>query len=681
MDFLYIYSRLTKFSLSGEARLCWEESVNGVPQRRLNTNTEIPKERDPYLEHLAHDREWLTLIREYPELLTTENVTDYVLKNNLYDSVLNGERVYIDHPLIETLHGLEPAERQDLFIEFIDRYIPSTEQNTIDISNIYPPQERRAKVMDKITMINGIFAAMHGVNDWNRVFIGKEDGTSDALLAEKIARSSLTNYYKNPDQDYPDTLSTAMYEDVRNGLLSMKTSGFKKIDAKPRVLESSLKEMSLLKGALKLGVITEEDMLRVSATMNEDVLKTNLIVGKVATNLDTLSKATKLQQQIETNNIKKMWNDMGGLGKFLTIAAGIYLLTRKNWVGTVAKSTVGIFAGLYAIQYFGLGDKDPLASWDRVLRAPGKLFNDNNQSLADAMGTRPIPKVKPDNINDRARKMVDFLDEFDRSNLERQATGFAILSNGKASTFAQNFNLSAGGQWGINFQDQVVRNEGLRALDGMKWDRSAYDQYFSDKDNCRFVNEAFGNFLYWSVARKPFYAEKVKNIEHVRRRLPLGSSLAWIDEMKFKDPDFKKQAEQAHKDYIWMIAEGKKNLVHTESTIGDVVADTTGLSSSMKDFEGKTPTPAYAEKVIPETAVTQNVNPEEAPEKKVEPDDAASKKVSPDIADVKNEFPDSAEVRELSPEEMAEELGRDPDEAETRPVEPDDVVPDDAVEG
>lgn len=611
MKFLHTHSWQHNFQPEAESRLCFRAGDEGPSK-----STPPPKEAAPYLaEHAYHDfaeyvhglwhdtlgtkerndevlekltddLQWTRIFRHEPGLLSA--VPDWNRFNT--SSELQG-------PQLELLKKLQPIERQQIYMKLIDKFIPVKEQIKLDIAgHNRAPEERFAKIELQISKINTIFGAMYGEKDWNKEYtISSSDNEQETKKkqaaekdAESIARASLTEMYKNPNMRYPDYVNGRMQDDIAAAMKYEPTSSVDAVGTNPKILSDKL-SASFARGALNLGVIDTPELKRIRKDLEAQSLETIHTKHTVATNLNTMTDALRLQQRIETKGIYDTIVSMGGWEKLLLFGGSLYLLTRKNAVGSVSRLAAMGLAGFYLFQRIIMKSDDPKKSWDALGDAVKWPFNEaNKRFFPDASGSPlndGLLKIDPDAAVYKAKIMVDFLDDFEQRNLEAMATGFGLLSRIPLSMLAQHFvpGKNAAGQddlssWGLDFESPTMDAAMTKAMKDSKWKMSAYRLFFSNQDNVKQVNDALGYTFFALAAEQPQFAEKTNLVKEVRAEIAREGRISRLKDDWYNyqspRPAFNRKIRAAHEAFKFLVWQGRDIAIGSTQTLQDFVEST-----------------------------------------------------------------------------------------------------------
>jgi hypothetical protein len=523
---------------------------------------------------LTDQVQWVTLFRNHEGVLFKKEIP---------------EDVAAAHPaLAKFLSRISVQDRQRIYMEYMDRFVPQEQQNYMDISSVggKSPEERFMKLIEinkttgktNLPVTNGILGAVLGMEDWDAKLVNK-GGPKDPIAETRrnealtIARDSLKTFYKNDRLGFPDVQSRGLQNDFKAALQYEKLAGFPPAATNAGLLKKNL-PTSRFRGALNLGVVTDEDLRGLETDVRGKDHERNLTLGQNIIKLETLTKATELKNRMESKTMVDMWNGLGGIQKLLLVGAAGYAVYNSKFMRRAALGLVGA----YFVQKMVLKNDDPLKTWSGWLN---KGVNKVKNANAKMFGISATP-ASVDDIAYRATMMSNYLDDFDRSNLETQVTGFSLIGDVPLSALAKNFNMDKTG-WTFNAKDPTLRKIFTKGLKERGWSASSADKFFQDPNNEGQVGEALG-FVFYDIARKnPVFADDARLVDETQKKLPDNASLSRIGELsrynyETKDPVFHKQIVAANEAYMRLVAAGR-----TESLgKGMLLKDYIGLNSGLK---------------------------------------------------------------------------------------------------
>lgn len=597
MSFLYIHNRHPHSHIGAEARLCRMTEIFGGDKNVPEVPRPSPKEPNsllgsfarkmPFLgnhilkneqkldavklTHLTDDAQWIQAFRLAPAVLTKSDIP---------------EALVTAHPHIaEFLRSIPNTDdRQKIYLEYIDYLIPEEQQIKLDISKLsLSPTQRASHAIGQVDKINAIFGALFGVEDWRKGVFGKDEAE-----AELIAKESLTNHYKNPKLNYPDTKNNNLELDVEAAVsYGTETSNLRFAATNPELLMNQVDE-SLLKGALQLGVIDRADLEGLQKDSEQKEHETNLAIGRASTKLESLTQATKLKQEIEAHGLREFWDDLPGAAKIAVFVLGGLALARKGWTRVVVGTPLVVLTGLYLLQKSPLlKQDDPIKHWDAALASFGKKIKGTNKEL-------PGNNNDQLDVNDtivKASFMMNYLSKFDREHMEAGAVGLALLAPVPMETLARNFIRNQdGSQWGLDFKSPEFKKVAKQGLKDMGWKESAYDKFFANEENVNQINEVIGNLFYSMAAKNPMYHDEARLVEDVHGQLERGGGLSNIggkERFSFvrSAPVFDDLQHNANEAYIRMVGGGKKMADFDGRTLEQYIKDSMGFTAVIAAIE------------------------------------------------------------------------------------------------
>ncbi len=553
----------------------------------------LPKiENEATMRKLMDHGSWLYVYMEHPNLLTDPVITPMPVPAPEYITPL------------EVMRSLTLAERQRLYSAYIDRFIPTIEQIKLGIGGAsVTPAERLRRITDPDNqkLINAVLAGIFGLQTpadpdpakdrvpiWDRGLTVAQRGKAKSSID-----ASLQHYFKNP-LIRPDPMSTVLAKDVRTAVEGSTLPRMRDVVTSPTLLERYVKA-SPLKGALQQGMVTEADLKEVFA-MNQaeeqDFLDT---VHAVRGELDTLTEATKMQNQIEANGILRRIGSMNGAEKLLLAAAGLFLLTRRGGVGTFFRGAAVFFTGVYFYQKLFLKQDDPMKFWDQQLGKGHDLVMGINGKLP---GSEKMPGDTA-GITDRAHSMVRFLNEFDRQNANTMATGFALIADTPLRVLAHHFEMGPDGKaWTLGIEDPELDKQLRESMKKNRWSTRAYQSFFHDGtgENRAQVTEALGFVFYLLAKRDPANDVDARTVDKVRAKLPLGATMARTGDLhegpydyNKTNPQFQGEMLEGNDAYIRLVRKGRAIAKATNMSLKDIIAqslESQVLVTERSSYEG-----------------------------------------------------------------------------------------------
>lgn len=496
------------------------------------------------------------------------------------------------------LRLLEPAKRQELYLQFVGAYIP---QHVQEIHKLKPVADGDPfdAIKGKVPVVNAAMIAMLGESD----FKWMEGRTKDEIEeAEQIAKTSLQDYYQRADSTGIDALKKAGKIDdaTVEEMLAKRKNGFipnnlrtdyrdaRKLFAKgtsdsvltdTKQVKNKL-PLGRLRGALALGVVQRDDLERMHVGLRREDQTDSLVIDDVTSELNKLSGSAKERIIEENKGIMDMFHGMGGAEKLMLLIGGGIVLATSKW----ARRGAMLLGGAYFFQRLVLKDKDPTKRWsDLIYGITGKVKN----ATASVAGEGVVPGHIPD-ISNRANTMVGFLGDFDRADLEQQAVGLSLLSDMPMSSLAINFRMD--GPEGADGMHLDVTSGGqldLQMAAAMKtrgW-TDDYRAFFDDAHNQVEVAEAMSFVFFKRAAENPSNASRVKLItETLGREMPGMSIVDFSRYVLAKGPSIQSgrtdaNIHAAYEAYIYLVREGKDASRGDNLKLGDFVKSRTFVPS------------------------------------------------------------------------------------------------------
>ncbi|MDB4978746.1 MAG: hypothetical protein JWM56_932 [Candidatus Peribacteria bacterium] len=485
-----------------------------------------------------------------PDRITAQNLTDsqkWIAAFNTIDLTAPGTTPTPAPPFgpEQFLLSLSGPDRQAIYVEFVEKYIPAAVR--AEYNDVFPGPGASIPTANKFAIMNAKKAI---INTALSGMVGETVAMDDTTLS--IAKKSLNTHYspvlsageerQNMTQDLKDAVR---FQHKINGPTRPATVATLKEDIPP----------SLFKGALKLGVITEERLSYLHDNLNDLSRDRELIKGKVTQSLDVMTQASKsdLAKEAKTSFVDAL-NKMDGYEKIILGAAVIYLLTFKKVRYAAVAGAISIL-GLKAFTGVNLLDVGVDLADKAKESLNAKAGSDKKASAIETAATR-------------ASTLVNFLDSHDRDGLEQSATGLGILSDVPLNELSTQFDMNNENpaKWRLQTNGSVISKR-LRET-AKKYNLKAdYQEFFDNENNQLQISEGITYTFYLWAAKNPVNRERVQIVEDARRALPSNQG-------------YPNLTGKARETYLELAREGRNSNLNNTQTLGSLVLEASNLNQA-----------------------------------------------------------------------------------------------------
>lgn len=431
------------------------------------------------LKQLVDRENWVSL-------LGNDAVRNVILNGNIdADTVKNadgdGQKTVLDF-----LSKLTPPERQSIFMEFVNKYIPEDVQKKNGVSPLaFAPGTTPG---DKYRLVN-----QAGKVDAFGKALGAIFGTTDPLpnsSEEKIARESLEMLY---DTNNPQT-KKVLVEDYQNALRYNQLSGLGIVQNSPESMARNM-PASRFRGALKLGVVGQPDLDDLGKNLNEFRTEQTVELNKVGEGLNKLKGETKQMVEKEARTLMDTFNTMDGATKGMLIIGGIAALAGffGKAVKNMLKTGIGITAVAYVVRKFMFKDDDVGKTFSVWTEKGAQKLRSANQSMF-GIGKGPMDGLGSD-VMARANAIGAVLPTKDKQKMYSQTMCLGILSECPLNLLAMSYKMPGPRGWTLDMSTGLgkhLRNNG--------WKKDAIDHI---EANMPMAAEGLAYTFYKVAAREP----------------------------------------------------------------------------------------------------------------------------------------------------------------------------------
>lgn len=369
--------------------------------------------------------------------------------------------------------SLPAAERKKMYAAYVDRFIPrQVQEEHVDIfgPDVAGPAHEDA-VEASSAMLNDSMRDMLGILDGVPV-----DGKSREIAAQTLSRR------------YADTVGKRVT--IRDGIPVEETlrgflhSDFDKLTGGVPTFRDirDVQDMSgpsLLKGAAKLGVITDADIAEYANLARERSRERDVQLGETSRQRETLTQVTKKQLSREAMSMSDVWHNMGGFEKLGLIVAGFFALQSKG-IRNVAIAG----AGYYYLSKFFLKSEKPFAPLEKGTQGITSMFFNmpGVKEAREAVGLT-TPLTAQESIA-RGQVVSDFLSKEAKEDIDRSVMGFELLHDMPLNEIAQYVEFgsftAANEKAVLRTWDPTFQKKGRAVLEARGVSKQAIDRFFSD---------------------------------------------------------------------------------------------------------------------------------------------------------------------------------------------------------
>ncbi len=447
----------------------------------------------------------------------------------------------------ELLSSLPLEKRKELYVKYVDAFIPEGIQNKIGVDTSKPDFVDRFNAMgDKKDTLN---LAMHGM-------IGEDVPQNDP--AHDVAVSSLKSKYGT---DHFNAPTRKMMDDYNDAIRYQKMFPLAPSLLTPNTMANELPD-SLMKGALNLGIIDQKLLDQLDVNKKQWDMERTQALTHANQGFNRLSGSVdnKLSKAAET--LHDRWDKLGGLEKLLLIGALLWGVTKSK---TIRYAAVGLTAAFFG-QKLLMKNDDPIGTWSKWIGGGFDFLKEKNAKVFGD-GTVNGNRVKPANESGDVDLMVNFLSGHDRHKLESQAMGFSLIGEVPMSILANDFMTTHRevAPWMMQLGSPLDKTmKANMKKNGWNMDYGAFLV-----DNRLPLSEALGFVFYEKAKENPGNAKAVGKIERLLAKLPDGSSIARLTDIKTKDPKLQKEIDDADNEYVRLVNQGQSEFMHDDRTLSE----------------------------------------------------------------------------------------------------------------
>jgi len=387
----------------------------------------------------------------------------------------------------ELLRTMSIPERQRAFVQYVDTYIPRAVQG--NFAGVFGTQNPGMDATARFAAMQGgrpqIATTLNGV-------LGNADlrgGPPENELPRTIVRQSLQARYGTLDIN-----SLHLQQEFTNAVRFQSARTRAPVEIESR--DAMLRELpeSPIRGLLTQGILDPEQMRALQQRHNVRSHEERLITASTTSSLDRFQGITRAQMTRESETLRDTFDNLGGYEKLALIALAGYLIFNKK-----TRPFVAALGGAYFLSKFVFKVEDPV----------GMVSGWMNTGISAGMRWVPERWQPAEQITaaQRAEVMVQFLSSTDRSQLEGQSTGLALLSDMPMNLLSQSFvqETSPGSfpgiPWYLNIRPgSTLDTQMNQTMSRNGWSMN-YRQFFAQPGGVRLTSEALGKVFY-GIARE-----------------------------------------------------------------------------------------------------------------------------------------------------------------------------------
>lgn len=448
----------------------------------------------------------------------------------------------------EFLLSLTPEDRQKVYLEFIDKYIPESVQRDPANIGIFDP-DNRANPAVRFANLNKP-ASKAIVNDALAGMFDLE-GIAWNGNSKEIAKASLQQHYKAAPSG---SLRHSLTDDFKEALHYQKEVAGNMRPLTPDTLRSDI-PASLLRGALnpEIGVITPTRFNTLTKDLQRVASQRDLEKGKTQREVGKLRGEAEARLEHETTEVADIWRNMNIIQKGVLIAGVVYLATKFKKTATV----IGILAAsVYYGRAFVFKDKTPGKTIsDYTLKPLGdwasQMFNKKM-----GVGTGAQGAVQ------HTEKLFSFLDAYQRNKMEEEAAGLALINDVKFKDIVANFDMTKPhvSNWRLDTRRGGQINGFIQKdMENRGWDGNYY-KYFENADNVQQLSQVVAFAFYLAASKEPRNLERIQQVEGAMRKLDANKT-------------YNDLTDPALSTYMELAREGAAMYANNDQTMGDFIAE------------------------------------------------------------------------------------------------------------
>jgi hypothetical protein len=438
--------------------------------------------------------------------------------------------------------SLPPERRQELFVGYIDTYVPRSIQTTpaanaeIFQPTRTPPASRATEIYndgagDRYNIALGSVRAAMGIDlapgAWND-------------QARDIARQSLRGYYPTAAPITPGgapRVSNNLVGDYRAGLRYLGSAVGPDVATDPAALQAVLRS-GRLRGALALGVVDRPMLEGLGTSVRDRSQEWALTRGEISQRYDTLTGASRQRLMLEAMSASDIWGSLGGMEKMVLVAL----------TGVAAfkfRGAAMAMAGVYFFRRFVNRDQSPIDTGIRNTNRGWGWLVERNRGIFGRLGRDP-GDLDP---AQRAQVVTQFLDPMTSAQMGEGAEALGLMTDVQMRTLATNFVVDRDNNFTINVgrNSEIDRELALR-MNERGW-RTQYREYFENPDNQRSLAMVLGYVFFDAFRDRNPTDPRVRVVEEALGRMPAGS----IPSDFIGNPDY----AAANTAYIQLVVAGR----------------------------------------------------------------------------------------------------------------------------
>jgi hypothetical protein len=405
----------------------------------------------------------------------------------------------------EWLLSLDGEDRERLFVDYVDKYIPKEVQQAVSAvfrdptSSSVTPDQRRESIIENKEVVTGALDRILGIRKPD-----DDDLSSDELgHANDIARKTLRGYFFSGNVS-KDTARASLKEDFRD-LRREHPLIPENLRVPTTLIGLTPDSGSHFRGLLQM--YGEDDDFKkalsdLDAKEREQDVELSRKISGTQEELERLTGETERRLRTEAQTVSQIFRRMNGFPKLAIIVAGIYAAWKY-------KGAALALAGVYAYQAFLLKQKRPEDQWGRMAQGVAGALQRKNEQVLVSLGKTPNLS-----IGDKAILMERYLNQEAHEGLTQAGIGYALLAEMPLKDLARFFDPENKQLKNTDQLKNMLRDQ-LRA-------KGHSDQalaFFDVPKNQIDVADALEETFYHVMRKNPGnYAHLVTEVEEAQRR-------------------------------------------------------------------------------------------------------------------------------------------------------------------
>lgn len=442
---------------------------------------------------------------------------------------------------LQLLNSMAPAQRKQAYLDYVRGFVSVPVQQKMFSSPLdsLDPATKFDSVIAQKDIVNGVFKGTLGMESDPSKLPG-----NSASLAKENLEYQYDLAAAEPTKGLVGDYQTALRYQAQSGNLAIATD--------PTILADKL-PASRMKGALLLGALDTAQLTKLNDVVQKIEQEKLVAKAEIHGNIDTLKNTTndKLKQNAE--GLKETFNGLGGWEKFALIAlVGVALFKSSK-----ARGVAMALGGAYLFQRVVLKDQNPLKTWK-------EMFTGTTAYAKNMIGMKETAD---------SEAYVNFLSEYDRSQLELQGTAYGTLSGVDMSVLASSLSMDFTGSSTRPFDMKIGTGSDLDKRLVANGATEKERAFLRKPENTKATGDAI-SFIFYSMASKnPASSSDVQLVEEASRFLKPHDSPADLFGREGETDDVRRQLfKDASAAYLRVVVRGRDMALNSVDTLGSYVS-------------------------------------------------------------------------------------------------------------